>query len=73
MFHLLNNKRQINQKLNYENFSMNTNINTNINLTGPNEISNYRANNHNSHDDYFVHSHSVKRIYPIIVIDPNNL
>ena len=71
-FHL-GNKKPINQKLNYANFSMNANMNSNINYTGPNEISNYKSKKRNFHDDYFFHSHSVKRIAPIIEIDPNNL
>ena len=65
-------KKGTNQKLNNTNFSMNTNMNSNINISSPNEISN-NIKAYNSHDDYFVHSHSMKRIAPIIEIDPNSL
>ena len=70
----INNKNLVNQKLN-NNFMMNTNMNMNsaISLTGPNENLNSNIKNSNSHDDYFVHSHSVKRFAPIIEIDPKNL
>ena len=68
----LNNKKYVKQKINNNNnVYMNTNINRN--LTGPNELFNNNIKNKNSHDDYFVHSHSVKRIAPIIEIDPVNL
>ena len=72
VFFTLNKKRPYNQKLNNINSSINTNIvNSNFNITGPNE--NINNNKTISHDDYFIHSHSVKRIAPIIEIDPNNL
>ena len=72
VFFTLNKKKPYNQKLNNINSSINTNIvNSNFNITGPNE--NINNNKTISHDDYFVHSHSVKRIAPIIEIDPNNL
>ena len=70
-YYSLKQKNAVNQKLN-NNFSMNANMNSNINITSPNELSN-NIKTFNSHDDYFVHSHSMKRIAPIIEIDPNSL
>ena len=75
---ILNNKKSIKQKIGNNNIYMNSNINSNIsnnnrNLTGPNELFSNNIKNKNSRDDYFVHSHSVKRIAPIIEIDPINL
>ena len=71
-YYSLKQKKAINQKMNHANFSMNANLNSNINITNPNEISN-NIKTVSSRDDYFIHSHSVKRIAPIIEIDPNNL
>ena len=71
-YYSLKQKKAINQKMNNANFSMNANLNSNINITNPNEISN-NIKTVSSRDDYFIHSHSVKRIAPIIEIDPNNL
>ena len=69
----LNNKKPVKQKI-YMNTNINSNnSNNNRNLTGPNELFNNNIKNKNSRDDYFVHSHSVKRIAPIIEIDPVNL
>ena len=64
-------KKPINQKLN--NVYNTLNNHSNININGANDLLNNNIKNHNSHDDYFIHSHSVKRLAPIIEIDPNNL
>ena len=78
-YNSINNKNQVNPKLNNTNLNMNPNMNTymnmksNINLTGPNDNLNNNVKNSNSLDDFIVHSHSVKRFAPIIEIDPNNL
>ena len=66
----LGNQRKpfVNQKIN--------NANNTTNLYNSNCQNDFLYNNikrHNSRDDYFVHSHSVKRLAPIIEIDPNNL
>ena len=70
-YSLNNQKKPINQKLNNVNNTLSNHSNMNIN--GPNDLLNNNIKNHNSHDDYFIHSHSVKRLAPIIEIDPNNL
>ncbi len=69
-YYSLNKKTHINQKYNNINNSMNNNTNLNIN-----EKIDYQNNLkiHNSHDDYFIHSHSVKKFAPIIEIDPIKL
>ncbi len=70
-YSLNNQKKPINQKLN--NVYNTLNNHSNININGANDLLNNNIKNHNSHDDYFIHSHSVKRLAPIIEIDPNNL
>ena len=47
-----------------------------MNRSSSNDYLNTINNNiitHNSHDDYFINCHSIKKIAPIIEIDPNNL
>ena len=68
-----------NSNSNFEN-SINVNANTNthliMNRSSSNDYLNTINNNiitHNSHDDYFINCHSIKKIAPIIEIDPNNL
>ena len=71
LYYSLNEKNQVKKKssnnLNNDNHSMNTNPNTNINDHNdlPTNLKSY-----SSHDDYFIHSHSVKKFAPIIEIDP---
>ena len=72
-FHSLNQKKPVIQKFNSVNLNMNANLNKNYNNTVGNEYQSSNVKTHISHDDYFIHSHSVKRIAPIIEIDPNNL
>jgi hypothetical protein len=73
-YSLNNQRKSFNQKLNNINnainFPDNLNIN-NINSQSDFLYNNFRRNN--SRDDYFIHSHSVKRLAPIIEIDPINL
>jgi hypothetical protein len=73
-YSLNNQRKSFNQKLNNINnainFPDNLNVN-NINSQSDFLYNNFRRNN--SRDDYFIHSHSVKRLAPIIEIDPINL
>ena len=70
-YYLLNYRKNTDKKFNKNDFIRN--ISSKVNLTEPNEnINNYIKVN-NSNDDYFVHSHSVKKLAPIVEIDPNNL
>ncbi len=74
-FHPMNQKKKSVQKFNSVNLIMNSYGNknyTNSNTAG-NEYQNSNTKTHISHDDYFIHSHSVKRIAPIVEIDPNSL
>ena len=70
-YYLLNYRKNTDKKFTKNDFIRN--ISSKVNLTEPNEnINNYIKVN-NSNDDYFVHSHSVKKLAPIVEIDPNNL
>ena len=74
-FHPFNQKKQIIQKFNSVKLNMNSYLNKNYsnNKTTGNEYQNTNTKTHISHDDYFIQSHSVKRIAPIVEIDPNSL
>ena len=78
LYYSLNQKSQVKKKssnnLNNINHSMNTNpnSNSNINLNDHNDFAT-NVKSYSSHDDYFIHSHSVKKFAPIIEIDPIKL
>jgi hypothetical protein len=78
LYYSLNQKSQVKKKssnnLNNINHSMNTNPNSNSNIN-LNEHNDFATNvkSYSSHDDYFIHSHSVKKFAPIIEIDPIKL
>ena len=78
----LNKKKVINQKLNNNinnltsvNLTMNNNLNSNMmNRNISNDfINNNNLITQNCHDDYYINCNSIKKIAPIIEINPENL
>ena len=70
-YYLLNYNKSIDKKFKRNDCIMN--LTPKINLTDPSDSINNFIKVNNSNDDYFIHSHSVKKMAPIVEIDPNNL
>ena len=76
IYYSLNHKshgsKKPNNSINNISNSMSNNTNGNINIIDHNDLMS-NTKTYSSHDDYFIHSHSVKKFAPIIEIDPIKL